>query len=241
MENKVVCITGSSGGIGQAMALAFGQAGYCVIIHYWGHEAKAKVLHDQIPGSCMYRADVRDATAVKAMFAWIKETYGRLDVLINNAGMTKDGLMLRMSEADFMDVIELNLKGTFLCSQQAIQIMMRQKFGSIINITSVVGLHGNVGQTNYAASKAGVIGLTKSLAKEMGSRNIRINAIAPGLIQTAMTDKLSDQQRQAIVRQIPLRHMGTGKDVAKAALFLASEDSAYISGQVLSVDGGLSM
>lgn len=245
MENKVVCITGAGRGIGAGMAQMFSENGYDLILHYRSSEKKLDALIQKIqkPNQKIWKvqADICDETQVKEMFAWIKKEVGCLDVLINNSGRTKDGLFLRMSEKDFMDVVDVNLKGCFLCSKEAAAIMMRQRNGSIINISSVVGLSGNAGQANYAASKAGIIGLTKSMAKEIGSRNIRVNAIAPGFIQTQMTDALSESRKKEIQSHIPLRTLGSVEDVANVALFLADEKSRYITGEVIRVDGGLGM
>ncbi len=245
MENKVVCITGAGRGIGAGMAKMFSENGYDLILHYRSSEKELDALIQKIqkPNQKIWKvqADICDETQVKEMFAWIKKEVGRLDVLINNSGRTKDGLFLRMSEKDFMDVVDVNLKGCFLCSKEAAAIMMRQRNGSIINISSVVGLTGNAGQANYAASKAGIIGLTKSMAKEIGSRNIRVNAIAPGFIQTQMTDALSESRKKEIQSHIPLRTLGSVEDVANVALFLADEKSRYITGEVIRVDGGLGM
>lgn len=245
MENKVVCITGAGRGIGAGMAQMFSENGYDLILHYRSSEKELDALIQKIqkPNQKIWKvqADICDETQVKEMFAWIKKEVGRLDVLINNSCRTKDGLFLRMSEKDFMDVVDVNLKGCFLCSKEAAAIMMRQRNGSIINISSVVGLSGNAGQANYAASKAGIIGLTKSMAKEIGSRNIRVNAIAPGFIQTQMTDALSESRKKEIQSHIPLRILGSVEDVANVALFLADEKSRYITGEVIRVDGGLGM
>lgn len=245
MENKVVCITGAGRGIGAGMAQMFSENGYDLILHYRSSEKELDALIQKIqkPNQKIWKvqADICDETQVKEMFAWIKKEVGRLDVLINNSGRTKDGLFLRMSEKDFMDVVDVNLKGCFLCSKEAAAIMMRQRNGSIINISSVVGLTGNAGQANYAASKAGIIGLTKSMAKEIGSRNIRVNAIAPGFIQTQMTDALSESRKKEIQSHIPLRTLGSVEDVANVALFLADEKSRYITGEVIRVDAGLGM
>lgn len=245
MENKVVCITGAGRGIGAGMAQMLSENGYDLILHYCSSEKELDALIQKIqkPNQKIWKvqADICDETQVKEMFAWIKKEVGRLDVLINNSGRTKDGLFLRMSEKDFMDVVDVNLKGCFLCSKEAAAIMMRQRNGSIINISSVVGLTGNAGQANYAASKAGIIGLTKSMAKEIGSRNIRVNAIAPGFIQTQMTDALSESRKKEIQSHIPLRTLGSVEDVANVALFLADEKSRYITGEVIRVDGGLGM
>ena len=245
MNNKVVLVTGAARGIGKAIATAFGKAGYSVVINYRGSKEQAQDVLDSIlaysKDSMMIQADVSKEEQVKEMFQTIKRTYGRLDVLVNNSGITKDGLILRMKSEDFMSVIDINLKGTFLCCKEAASLMVRQKEGSIINMASVVGVHGNAGQTNYAASKAGVIGLTKSLAKEIGSRNVRVNAIAPGFIQTQMTDQLPEEKKEQMEQMISLRSLGTTEDVAQLALYLADEKSRYITGQVIQVDGGMMM
>lgn len=245
MKNKVVCITGAARGIGAGMARYFAEKNYDLILHYHSSKESAEQLKKDIQkeGQNIYliQADVSKSNEVEKMFSWIKENIGHLDCLINNSGACKDGLMIRMSEKDFMDVIDVNLKGCFLCSKEAVKIMMKQRSGSIINLSSIVGVCGNAGQSNYAASKAGILGLTKSLAKEIASRSIRVNAIAPGFIQTSMTDKLSESIKEAMSKQIPLRTLGTVDDVARVAYFLASEESRYMTGQVLHVDGGLWM
>lgn len=241
--NKVVLVTGGSRGIGKAIGLYFAHHGYDVVINYQGNEQAAQTACQQIrsvqPNSMMIKGDVSDAQDVKEMFDTIMDRYGRLDVLVNNAGITRDGLFLRMKEKDFTDVIDINLKGTFLCCQQASRIMLRQKSGSIVNLSSVAGISGNAGQTNYASSKAGVIGLTKSLARELASRQICVNAVAPGFITTDMTLALSDSVRNAMIAQIPWKQAGKPQDVAQAVYFLAN--SQYITGHVLHVDGGMCM
>ena len=241
--NKVVFVTGGSRGIGKAIGLHFAGHGYDVVINYQGNEQAAQEACQQIrsiqPNSMMIKGNVSNAQDVKEMFDAIMDRYGRLDVLVNNAGITRDGLFLRMKEKDFTDVIDINLKGTFLCCQQASRIMLRQKSGSIVNLSSVAGITGNAGQTNYASSKAGVIGLTKSLARELASRQICVNAVAPGFITTDMTQALSASVRDKMVENIPLKQAGKPQDVAQAVYFLAN--SQYITGHVLQVDGGMCM
>lgn len=243
--SKVVLITGGARGIGQALTTYFAQHGCHVVINYFGSEQRALDLKskcEQLGVQAMtYRCNVSNGQDVEAMMQAIVNRFGRLDVLVNNAGITKDGLLLRMSESDFDDVIQTNLKGTFLCSKAVLRVMMKQRSGSIINLSSVVGVTGNVGQANYAASKAGIIGFTKSLAKEVASRNIRVNAIAPGYIVSDMSDAVSAQVQDKIKQQIPLGCFGQPEDVAAFAYFLSSEQAKYITGQVIHVDGGLAM
>lgn len=245
MENKNVLVTGAGRGIGKAIAIAFAKAGYDVIINYNGSQGAALETLEEVKKysdhSMILKANVADGQEVEAMFKEIQNTYKKLDCLVNNSGITRDTLCLRMSEEEFMDVININLKGTFLCSKQACRLMMKKKQGSIINMASVVGISGNAGQCNYAASKAGIIGFTKSLAKEMGSRNIRVNSLAPGFIQTQMTDVLSDEVKKNLVSQIPMKTLGTVEDIAQSALFLAGDGSKYITGQVIQIDGGMLM
>lgn len=242
--NKNVLVTGASGGIGKAIAICFAKHGYDVIVHYNGNEQAAleilKIVQEYSPNSMKIKGNISNAEEVENIFKTIQEKYSKLDVLINNSGITKDNLCLRMSEQDFMDVMNVNCKGTFLCSKQASRMMMRKKSGCIINMASVVGISGNAGQANYTASKAAVIGLTKSLAKELGSRNIRVNAIAPGFIETKMTEVLKEEVKQAMLKQIPLACFGKAEEVADCAYFLA-EYGSYITGQVIQVDGGMLM
>ncbi|WP_039763596.1 3-oxoacyl-[acyl-carrier-protein] reductase [Caldicellulosiruptor sp. F32] len=245
LKDKVALITGASRGIGRAIALKFGQNGANVVINYSSSEFQAQTLKEEIEKlgvkALTIKCDVSNSEEVNAMFSQIEKEFGRLDILVNNAGITKDGLILRMNEEDFDKVIAINLKGAFLCAKAASKIMVKQREGNIINISSVVGIIGNVGQTNYAASKAGIIGLTKSLAKELASRNIRVNAIAPGFIKTDMTEVLSDKVKEMMLSSIPLGRFGEAEEVANVALFLASSLSSYITGQVIVVDGGMVM
>ena len=188
-----------------------------------------------------YKCDVSDADAVQKMITDVMEQYGRIDILVNNAGITKDGLMLKMTEADFMAVLDINLKGAFNCMKAVTKPMMKQRYGRIINITSIVGISGNAGQVNYAASKAGLIGMTKSAARELASRNITVNAVAPGFIETDMTDVLPDSVKEQLLAQIPMKKLGQTGDIANAVCFLADEKASYITGQVLQVNGGMAM
>ncbi len=245
MSNSVVLITGASNGIGKQMALSFAQQGYDVIINYASSEAAALQVSSQCENfgvkTLVYRCDVSNYEAVGVMIKKAMDTFGKIDVLINNSGITKDGLILRMKESDFDEVIGVNLKGTFNTTQHVSKHMLKAKKGRIINMSSVIGLIGNAGQANYAASKGGIIAFTKSLAKEFASRGITVNAIAPGFIQTKMTEILSEDLKVNILKQIPLGRFGTPEDIANCALFLASEQASYISGQVIQVDGGMAM
>ena len=240
LKGKVALVTGASRGIGRQIALTFGMAGAKVIVNYNGSEAAAQAVADEIiskGGSAeIYQCNVADFAASKTMIDTIIKENGHLDILVNNAGITKDGLMMRMSEADFDAVININLKGTFNCIRHVSRQMLKQRGGRIINMASVVGRSGNAGQMNYAASKAGVIGMTMSAAKELASRGVTVNAIAPGFIQTEMTDALSDDVKKSIAAAIPMGTLGTTEDVARLALFLASDDAKYITGQTISVD-----
>ena len=242
LDKKVAVVTGASRGIGRAIALELASKDIFVVINYNGSEALANEVKEEILNAGgqaqTYQCNVSDSDACSQFFKEIIKEYGRIDILVNNAGITKDGLLMRMSEEDFDKVIDVNLKGTFNCIRQCLRPMLKQRSGRIINMSSVVGLYGNVGQANYAASKAGVIGLTKATAKEVASRGITVNAIAPGFIETDMTAVLSDEVKEAMLNQIPMKCFGKPEDVAKAVGFLASEDARYITGQVLSVDGG---
>ena len=245
MEKKVAVVTGASRGIGAAIARELAKAGMYVVINYCGSEEKAQELKTEIEQNggeaSIYKCDVSDNVACKEFIGNVIAEYGHLDVLVNNAGITRDNLLMRMSEEEFDAVIAVNLKGTFNCMKQAARPMMKQKYGKIINMASVVGVTGNAGQVNYAASKAGVIGMTKSMAKELANRGVTVNAIAPGFIRTAMTDVLSDDVKAEITRVIPMGVMGETEDVANLAAFLASDASRYITGQVINVDGGMVM
>lgn len=245
MEKKTALITGAGRGIGKAIALAFAKEGYDIIINYNGSESNAIQVCEEAKSygsnAMLYKADVSDYTQVETMIQEVMNVYGRIDVLVNNSGITKDNLLLRMNEADFSSVIDVNLKGCFHTIRHCAKIMMKQRNGSIINMASVIGLIGNIGQANYAASKAGVIGLTKSAAKELAARGIRVNAIAPGFIETEMTKVLSEEVKKNILSNIPLKKLGNVDDVANIALFLASDKSRYITGQVINVDGGMVM
>ncbi len=245
LEGKTALVTGGSRGIGRAIAKALAAKGAMVIVNYNGSKEAAEQTVSEIQsegGDAMaYGCSVADPDAVKAMMKEIIAKQGHLDILVNNAGITKDNLILKMKEEDFDAVLDTNLKGTFHTCRHAARQMLKQKSGSIINISSISGVMGNAGQTNYAASKAGVIGLTKSLARELASREIRVNAIAPGFIETDMTGKLPEATVEAGKSQIPFGRFGKVEEVAKAVCFLASEDASYITGQVLHVDGGMGM
>lgn len=241
MSKPVVLITGASKGIGASTALTFAKAGYDVVINYASSDTAAhhvaKQCEDAGATTLIIKANVSQASECEAMFNQVMSTFNRLDVLVNNAGIVKDNLVLRMSESDFDDVLSINLKGTFNCAKLAAKIMMKQRFGAIVNVSSIIGLVGNAGQANYAASKAGIIGLTKSLALELGSRGIRVNAIAPGFIETDMTHVLDESIKEAMMAKIPLKSLGQAQDIADGILFLAQ--ARYITAQTLVIDGGL--
>ena len=245
LEGKVALVTGGSRGIGRAIALRLGQEGADVAVCARNVEAAGEVA-SEIEGlgrKCLVRAcDVADAEQAGALIASTIEELGQLDILVNNAGVTRDNLLMRMKEEDWDEVLAINLKGAFNCARAAVRPMLKARGGRIVNITSVVGLQGNAGQANYAASKAGLIGLTKSLARELASRGITANAVAPGLVpETGMTGELAAEVQQQMLSAVPLGRAGTPEDVAHAVAFLASEQAAYISGQVLAVDGGMVM
>ena len=245
LTNQVAIVTGASRGIGRAIAIKLAQKGANVVINYAGSVERA----EQVKHECeslgaqvlLQKGSVADAAFCQQMVEETVKTFGKVDILVNNAGITKDNLMMRMSEQDFNDVLDVNLKGTFHCMKAVCRPMMKQRSGRIINMTSVVGITGNAGQANYAASKAGVIGLTKSMAKELASRDICINAIAPGFIQTDMTDVLPENVKENLKQNIPLARLGKPEDIANLVAFLASEEASYITGQVIHVDGGMVM
>jgi 3-oxoacyl-[acyl-carrier protein] reductase len=245
LQGRVALVTGASRGIGRAIALALAEAGADVVVNYAGSEQAAADTVAQIEAlgrkSFKVKANVGSAAEVDDMFKLVLESFGKLDILVNNAGITRDNLIMRMKEDEFDDVISTNLKGVFNCLKAATRPMMKQRYGRIINISSVVGSLGNPGQANYVAAKAGVIGLTKSAAKELASRNITVNAVAPGFITTDMTDKLSEDMKQSLLAQIPLARLGAPEDIAKVVRFLASDDTSYMTGQTIHVDGGMFM
>lgn len=247
-NQKVACVTGAVRGIGRATVLKLAESGYDVVINYRDHGSNGELAKQLIDECAQYHVeaypitgDAANADDVKKLFKEIKNHFGRLDVLVNNAGITRDALALRMKEADFDAVINTNLKGTFLCMKQAARLMMRQKSGAIISLASVVGEIGNIGQVNYAASKAGIIAMSKSLARELARDHIRVNCVAPGFIETDMTKSLSEDIVSEMKKQIPLNTFGQPEDVANAIVFLASDQAQYITGQVLNIDGGMVM
>ena len=243
LEGKVALVTGASRGIGREIAISLANEGATVIVNYNGSKEKAEAVVDEIIKAGVKAesigCSVADFTGVENMISSVTEKYGKIDILVNNAGITRDGLLMKMSESDYDDVISTNLKGTFNCVRHVSRQMLKQRSGRIINISSVVGLSGNAGQANYASSKAGIIGLTKSAAKELASRGITVNAVAPGYVDTEMTQVLSDAVRENVLAQIPMKRLGNTKDIANVVVFLASDMAAYVTGQVLSVDGGM--
>mgnify|MGYP000869842734 FL=1 len=243
--SKVAFITGATRGIGRAIALELANEGYNIALNYRTENEALETLKEEISklGVECYpvQGDVSKVEDSERMTKEIIEHFEQIDVLVNNAGITKDNLILRMKEEEFTDVINVNLVGTFNITKNVIKYMTKKRYGKIINLSSVVGVSGNAGQSNYSASKAGIIGFTKSIAKELGSRNITANAVAPGFIQTDMTNVLKDEIKEAIEGTIPLKRLGTAEDVAKVVKFLASDESSYITGQVINVDGGMLM
>ena len=242
---KTAVVTGGSRGLGRAVCLELAKDGANVVLCYAGNEAAAgeTVAACEALGAkaLAVRCDVAKADEVKVLMDAAVQAFGRIDILVNNAGITRDGLLMMMKEEDFDAVINANLKGAFLCMKAASRLMMKQRWGRIVNLSSVVGLRGNAGQVNYAASKAGVIGMTKSLAKELATRGVTVNAVAPGFIDTDMTAAMPQAAREATLASIPMGRMGAPEDVAKAVAFLASDEAAYVTGQVLAVDGGMAM
>ena len=243
--NKVALITGATRGIGKQIAITLAKQEYNIVLNYRSENEELAKLKQEIENNnvkCLcVRGDVSKFEDCKKFVKEIISEFGNIDILVNNAGITKDMLLMRMKKEDFEDVIDVNLIGTFNVTRNVIPYMIKAKKGRVINISSVVGVSGNAGQTNYAASKAGIIGFTKSLAKEVASRNILVNAVAPGFIQTDMTEVLNDGIKEEIISAVPLKRMGNVEDVANVVKFLASEDSSYITGQVINVDGGMLM
>lgn len=245
LHDKVALVTGSSRGIGRAIAIELGKKGVRVAVNYAGNEQKATEVVEELQTlgvkAIKIKANVSNEDEVKKMIKEVVKEFGRLDILVNNAGITRDNLLMRMKVDEFDEVIETNLKGAFLCTKAVTRQMMKQRYGKIINIASIVGVSGNPGQANYVAAKAGLIGLTKSTAKELATRNILVNAVAPGFITTDMTDILTDEQKDTILATIPLEKLGEPEDIANVVCFLASDESKYITGQTIHVDGGMVM
>jgi 3-oxoacyl-[acyl-carrier protein] reductase len=243
LEGRVSLVTGASRGIGKAIALKLASLGSKVAVNYREREAEANSVIEAIASqgggeAIAIKADVADTEAVKAMVEQVTDRWGSIDILVNNAGITRDTLVLRMGDKDWDEVIDTNLRGAYLCTKFALRSMIRQRRGRIINISSIAGVMGNPGQSNYAASKGGLIAFTKSVAREIGSRNITVNAVAPGFIATDMTDKLPSERKESVLAIIPLQRFGEPEDVAELVAFLASEKAGYITGQVICIDGG---
>ena len=245
LQGKCALVTGGSRGIGRAVCLELARQGARVAVNYAGNAAAAeetvKACQDLGAEAFAIQADVADAAACDAMVKEVLARFGRVDILVNNAGVTRDGLMLTMKESDWDTVLDTNLKGAFQCMKAVYRPMMKQKYGRVVNLSSIVGVRGNAGQANYAASKAGLIGLTKSLAKELAARNVTVNAVAPGFIDTDMTAALPEKAREAMLASIPMGRLGQAEDVARAVAFFAGDESAYVTGQVLCVDGGMAV
>ncbi len=243
LKGKTAIVTGGVRGIGKAIALALVEKGVNVALCYRGNEEAAKITKEEIEklqgNVILFKGDVKDSSFAKEVVEATKEAFATIDILVNNAGITKDKLLLRMNQEDFTDVIDTNLTGSFNFLKACAEVMVKQRYGRIINLSSIVGVNGNPGQSNYSASKAGIIGLTKSAAKELGRRGITVNAIAPGFIETDMTDVLNDIQKDEMLKGIPIGRVGTSKDIADLAVFLASEEAGYITGQIIGVDGGM--
>lgn len=245
LTDKIAVVTGASRGIGREIAKMLASQGAMVVVNFCGSASKAEETVKEIEAAGgraeAVQCDVSDYQKAAEMMEYVVKKYGRVDILVNNAGITKDGLLMKMSEKDFDAVVDTNLKGAFCCIRHVARQMVKQRSGRIINISSVSGVLGNAGQVNYSASKAGIIGMTKAAARELASRGITVNAVAPGFIKTDMTDKLSESVKEGVTAQIPLKTFGETKDVAYAVAFLASDEARYITGQVLCVDGGMAM
>lgn len=244
-ERKIALVTGGGRGIGRAIALELGKKGYSLAINYSRSEDAAQKACSLVRATGQdaqaFQADVSDPSQVREMFKNISDTMGNVDVLVNNAGITRDNLMIRMKDEDWDKVISSNLSSVYYCSREALKKMVKARWGRIINLSSVVALIGNAGQANYVASKSGIIGLTKTMAREYGARGITVNAVAPGFIETDMTSVLSEEAKNSMLAQIPLGRPGTPEDIAKVVSFLSSDDAAYITGQVIAIDGGMTM
>ena len=245
LKGKAALVTGGSRGIGRAVCLELARRGACVAVNYAGNAAAAEETVESCKAmgvdAFSVQADVADAAACDAMVKEVLSRFGRLDILVNNAGITRDGLMPMLKDADWDAVLDANLKGAFHCMRAAYRPMMKQKYGRVVNLSSIVGLRGNAGQANNAASKAGLIGLTKSMAKELAGRNVTVNAVAPGFIDTDMTAALPEKARESMLASIPMGRLGQGEDVAKAVAFFAGDGAGYVTGQVLCVDGGMAV
>ena len=245
LKGKAALVTGGSRGIGRAVCLELARRGACVAVNYAGNAAAAEETVESCKAmgvdAFSVQADVADAAACDAMVKEVLSRFGRLDILVNNAGITRDGLMPMLKDADWDAVLDANLKGALHCMRAAYRPMMKQKYGRVVNLSSIVGLRGNAGQANYAASKAGLIGLTKSMAKELAGRNVTVNAVAPGFIDTDMTAALPEKARESMLASIPMGRLGQGEDVAKAVAFFAGDGAGYVTGQVLCVDGGMAV
>ena len=245
MEGKVALVTGGSRGIGRAICLELARRGAAVAVNYAGNEQAAQETVEACRALGVeaeaFRADVADPAACEELVKAVKERFGQVDILVNNAGITRDGLLMTAKAEDFDQVLDTNLRGAYFCMKAASKLMMRQRYGRIVNLSSVVGLRGNAGQTGYAASKAGILGLTKAAAKELAARNITVNAVAPGFIDTDMTSVLPEKAKEAMLTTIPMGRPGAPEDVARAVAFFAEESAAYLTGQVLCVDGGMAV
>jgi 3-oxoacyl-[acyl-carrier protein] reductase len=245
VEKKVALVTGGSRGIGRSVSIELAKSGVAVAVNYVNHEREAQAVVDDITklgaDAIKVKADISDGHQVSSMMEAVRDKWGRLDILVNNAGLIKDSLIARMKEEDWDYVVDVNLKGTFLCTKAALRYMVKQKWGRIVNVSSVVGQAGNPGQSNYGAAKAGLVGFTRSVAKEVGSRDITLNVVAPGYIQTDAVAGLADKFRDFIMSRVLIKRLGTTDDVSKLILFLCSDEAGYITGQVINVDGGLAL